>query len=709
MQTDFNSNCFVENGAPGYLSSGEFHYFRVPHSDWSTRMRLFKEMGGNTIATYIPWLIHEPAEGVFDFDSPQINLRRFLDTAAAAELEVIARPGPYQYSELIYDGLPPWLCQKYPQLLARNRYGKVLHYSAASYLHPLFLEKTAKYFDIVAPILAEYSRERGGPIAMVQPDNELGGIHLWRGDFDCNAETMGFGNENGRFANYLRRRFGSVEAVNLRYQSAFGSLAELGAPPAPDGKSVAELLRQRDYADFYWDGIGEYLELLIAMLEARGVNGPYCHNSANPAMNACFREAKARLGDRLLLGSDHYYSLDQRWAQNNPTPQYALRCFLSLEQLRLMRNPPCVMEFPFGSLSDWPPITPEDIEACVMTHLAFGMRGHNGYVFTGGVNIPGTGSTTDFYDYNAPVDAYGAPRPTYHALKRCGDYINTHPELNNSLPDSDFAILMPWELCRADDRWSGAPLDGTVGAVKSWNDFTLGLLTSSFAAGLFPEMVNPDTDWSTATAKPLVLWNNGTLSAAIQSRTVKFLQNGGKLLCLPVIPQFDEDFQPCTILAEYLSAAHPQQTVSPGDAPTRINIAGILNIYANGDYHPAPSLPPTAERIGEEEHSGALISWRLTNFIYLGMSWCHGKNEHSLMLTKLLELLGMRRRVIASDSWVLTALRKHPKGHTLFAMNLGSSARTTTLQLRPDGSGDFSEPFNLQLPPMSVITKEIYS
>lgn len=40
-----------------FLISGEFHYFRVPQADWRRRLRLWKDAGGNAIATYVPWLI----------------------------------------------------------------------------------------------------------------------------------------------------------------------------------------------------------------------------------------------------------------------------------------------------------------------------------------------------------------------------------------------------------------------------------------------------------------------------------------------------------------------------------------------------------------------------------------------------------------------------------------------------------------------------
>ena len=66
----FDSTSFLIGTKRVYLLSGEFHYFRVPKQDWRRRMQLFKEAGGNCLVTYIPWLLHEPEEGVFRFGLP---------------------------------------------------------------------------------------------------------------------------------------------------------------------------------------------------------------------------------------------------------------------------------------------------------------------------------------------------------------------------------------------------------------------------------------------------------------------------------------------------------------------------------------------------------------------------------------------------------------------------------------------------------------
>ena len=171
----FDKVCYRIEGRPVYLNSVEFHYFRVPSADWRERMELFKDAGGNCIATYIPWLLHEPTEGRFVFGetADYLDLEGFLQTAKEAELYVIARPGPYQYSELLYAGLPGWLFEQYPEIQSHTPDGKPFGLPSVSYVHPLFLEKVRAWFDAVCPIIARYTVANGGPIAFTQFDSRF--------------------------------------------------------------------------------------------------------------------------------------------------------------------------------------------------------------------------------------------------------------------------------------------------------------------------------------------------------------------------------------------------------------------------------------------------------------------------------------------------------------------------------------------------------
>ena len=432
MNLTFSPKGFQMDGRDAFMVSGEFHYFRVPSTDWKRRMELFKEAGGNVIATYVPWLIHEPEEGNIVFgDVPNRDLRAFLDTAREVGLGVVLRPGPYQYSELINDGLPEWLVRDYPEVLARNPQGEPFRYSSISYLHPTFLEKARPYFKAFADVVRDYM---GDPVVMLQVDNEATGIHIWFGSFDYNPTTMGFGTSDGRYPSYLREQYGSMEALNAAYGTDYADFCDLPAPD-PDGmnrKNPAHARILRDYQNFYYATISEYLTLLRSWLREDGLDMPICHNAASPDAAAYFVKTTDAMGKDFLLGTDHYYTLNQNWKQNNPTPQHAIRCFVSLETLRLMGMPPAVLEMPGGSPSDTPPILPEDLLAWYRTHVAFGMKGVNYYIYTGGPNFPGTGSTADIYDYNALVRADGSLNATYSAAHDIGNFMASHPWLQSA-------------------------------------------------------------------------------------------------------------------------------------------------------------------------------------------------------------------------------------------------------------------------------------
>ena len=168
-KVQFDKIGFKIDGRDQFLVSGEFHYFRVPAYDWKRRMELFKEAGGNCLATYVPWLIHEPEEGKIVWgDVPNRDLIQFLETAKEVGLTVLLRPGPYQYSELINGGLPDWLLDKYPEILARNIHGEPFADDGVSYLHPVFLEKARIYFRAFADVVRPYM---GDPVVMLQVDN----------------------------------------------------------------------------------------------------------------------------------------------------------------------------------------------------------------------------------------------------------------------------------------------------------------------------------------------------------------------------------------------------------------------------------------------------------------------------------------------------------------------------------------------------------
>lgn len=703
----FDSLSYRVNGKPTYLYSGEFHYFRVPKADWRRRMELFKEAGGNCVATYIPWYLHEPEEGkiIFGGESGVLDFEGFLRIAQEVGLYVVARPGPYQYTEMKYDGLPGWLCENYPELRAQNITGQPFRVASVSYVHPLFLEKARKWFDRVAPIIAAHTVSRGGPIALTQVDNELAGVHMWYGTLDYHPVSMGFGNPEGRYPRFLHKRYGNLAALNGAYATNFADFEDVKPILPSDGAHAPEVRRAKDYFDFYLGMIGEYAGILAGWLRNQGVDTPLIHNSAGPSMNALFLETVETLGNKtFLLGSDHYYNLDQSWPQNNPTPQYALNVFCSLEMLRLMGYPPTVLEMPSGSAADWPPVMPSDCKTCYWTNLALGMKANNYYIFTGGPNPPDAGTTTDLYDYGAPIGAKNEVRALYGVQKELGNFLKKATWLEESERASDCRFALDFEYARADQYWKNRG-EFLLSSAEAWDFFRKGALTTALCASLSPVFCDlRKDDWIADKSTPLILVSSSSLAAAKQERVVRFLKAGGKVLIAPVIPVVDENLQPCALLSDFLGS--PRLERNP-DAFARVTVLDVANILDNGENYFTHDLPAAARALGKDEHTGRVLAWELTTpgggqAIFLGFRWLHAMREHTRMLESLMVRLGLARRVECANPNVWTSLRTAGNHSALFIMNLLSSPQEAEISCRRASPGGLLNTGHHSLEPMSV-------
>lgn len=164
---------FLYDGTATKIYSGEMHYARIPKEYWKQRLQMVKAMGLNTVATYIFWNYHETAPGVWDFKTDNKNLREFVQLAAAEGLMVILRPGPYACAEWEFGGYPWWL-QKNKQLVIRTN-------------NQPFLDSCNVYISKLVEQIKDLQVTNGGPIIMVQAENEFGSYVAQRKDIDLKA------------------------------------------------------------------------------------------------------------------------------------------------------------------------------------------------------------------------------------------------------------------------------------------------------------------------------------------------------------------------------------------------------------------------------------------------------------------------------------------------------------------------------------------
>ncbi len=147
------------NGKKTQIRSGAMHYFRIHPDYWRDRIIKLKQCGLNTLETYFCWNLHEKKEGEYDF-SGQLDFIRYIKIAQEEGLMVMVRPGGYICSEWDLGGMPPWLLVK-PGIRFRC-------------CNEEFLKAQDAYYRKVLPMLAPLQWDQGGPIIMMQLENEYG-------------------------------------------------------------------------------------------------------------------------------------------------------------------------------------------------------------------------------------------------------------------------------------------------------------------------------------------------------------------------------------------------------------------------------------------------------------------------------------------------------------------------------------------------------
>ena len=155
----YDANCFTLNGRDTFVFSGSLHYPRCPRALWRDRLEKFRRAGLNTVETYVFWNYHEPAEGHADLS----EFEDFVKLVHDMGFWMIARPGPYVCAEWDAGGFPHWvIAKRFP--LRSN--------------HPESLKTSEHWYKEVLPVIQRHQVSSGGPIILMQLENEYDYCHL---------------------------------------------------------------------------------------------------------------------------------------------------------------------------------------------------------------------------------------------------------------------------------------------------------------------------------------------------------------------------------------------------------------------------------------------------------------------------------------------------------------------------------------------------
>jgi beta-galactosidase len=228
---------FLLDGKPFQIISGEMHYPRIPRAYWRARLKMAKAMGLNAITTYVFWNVHEPRPGVYDF-SGQNDVAEFVREAQQEGLYVLLRPGPYSCAEWDWGGYPSWLLKDHAIVVRSS--------------DPKFMEPATRWLHRLGQELAPLQLANGGPILMVQVENEYGSF----GDDHAYMEQIHHALVDSGFKTAVLYTADGPEQVPKGGLPELPAVINFGTGGAKDGFAMLHTLRPNgpSMTGEYWAG-----------------------------------------------------------------------------------------------------------------------------------------------------------------------------------------------------------------------------------------------------------------------------------------------------------------------------------------------------------------------------------------------------------------------------------------------------------------------
>ncbi len=536
---------FWLDGQPFLIQAGEFHYFRTPQDQWQHHLGLLKAAGFNTLASYIPWLWHQPEESLSDFDGhshPMRNLSGFLDLAAEMGFWIIARPGPYIMAETINEGIPPWVFCKAPQVAFVSQDNKPQN--VASYLHPDFLDCVKKWYRAIFEVLVPRQVTRGGRIILIQLDNEMGMIQWVRNILDINPDTLAL------FAAYIRNVYGDQHPLRYPVSNLEAVLKDglTGPADAYAGKIV------EDYRRFYRLYLREYAAFLWSEARANGME-------VMPVINI---HGFMNGGKTFPIGLSQLIEVMEIDGMVSATDVYPIfigdgnfhQLLMVNEMTKALQNPEQALfsiEFQAGGNNDFSGAQSSMYELHSRLCISSGMRAINHYLFFDGENDPIL-SPTRRHDWGHPVRKDGTVRQHYHR----------YPKLSRVLAayGADLTLARPQTAATIGFMLDHFMTEVNTAATKPAADILThqreGILFDFIARGLALTQRPFDSielsRGSPDAAKIPVLWvmMEKSCEAPIQQKLVDYIRAGGRLVLVGRMCEQDSSGASCTILKDVL-------------------------------------------------------------------------------------------------------------------------------------------------------------
>lgn len=362
----FTSYYMEVNGEPTIPVVGEFHYSRYPREYWAEELRKMKAGGIDVVSSYVFWNLHEPVEGQFRWEG-DLDLRHYVQLAAANDLAVIVRIGPFGHGEIRNGGLPDWL------------YGRP--FSVRSN-HPEYLAYVDRLYRQIGRQLRGLYYRDGGPIIGIQLENEY--------QHSAAPWAFSYPGQPPLFTASARDADVILEGGGVQTREN----------PAREGQGHMTVLKE----------LAQKHGMLVPLYTATGWGN-------------------AAIVPRGSIPVTAGYAYPT-WAPLGPSPFYLFRDIQKVPDYSpVSYDAPLYPSFPAElgggiqmTYGRRPTIPAPSLEALIVRVLGSGANGVGYYMYHGGATPLGfsdeaVGVPKINYDFQAPIGQYGQLRPSFHRLK----------------------------------------------------------------------------------------------------------------------------------------------------------------------------------------------------------------------------------------------------------------------------------------------------
>lgn len=593
MVTIENRQILID-GKPELILSGEIHYYRLDKKDWQDRITKLKAAGMNTVATYIPWLCHEPQEGAFDLDGhtrPELDIKGFIQLCEDNGLYVIVRPGPFIMAEMKNEGIPHWVAKKYPDVVPVSWDGKKITGYTLDYLNPNFLECTKKWYAQIMPVIAEHLQGKGGKVIGVQLDNEIGMLSWCTNCPDLTDIVLE--DMNG----FLKEQY-SEDELKEKYPFDVND-KEAFADGIRSPKESYVLTLKKDLGHYMRRRYAKYVAVLTEYAKEFGVTDiPYLVNIHGTGGGRGFTymigisqlyEAYTQ-SDEILPGSDIYLgdmTLDKF------QDLYLINAYM--EAVNRENQPLASFEFECGdanygeAYAARTDVSAVDIKARMC--VAQGNKALNCYLFCGGRNYlmdglnDGNGRiaiTGERHGFAAPIGPEGQYNYTYDRLAQVMKVLSAVSDklaaMQEERDDIALGFIPDYYMTEYTYPTSEKEKEMQENVVRfrgfdGIERFAKSMLLNNYR---FTSLNIQDDAFTKEDAQTIVVFTASYMAPYVQQKLVDFAKEGGSLMLYGMLPVMDMEGNPCTILKDALGIGQTQMYYGDGRYFLAVQPAGYI-------------------------------------------------------------------------------------------------------------------------------------